>query len=111
MLPGPSIFASFSVALALSGAKFRPAEWKASIKRPRLPPDSDTAARRLLFGGAARKKHSVGPVNSSRPRARDPPSRLEIALKVSIEPPRAPAMPVPAEPDPPAAPRLRSHLR
>ena len=53
MLPGPSILARFAVALGLSGAKFSPAEKNASISRPRLPPDSETAASRLLFGGSA----------------------------------------------------------
>ena len=67
MLPGPSIFASLSLAFWLSGAKFRPAEEKASISRPRLPPDSDTAARRAALGGSAWTKHSVVSIISSRP--------------------------------------------
>src|SRR3990170_3878171 len=106
MLPGPSIFVSFSVALAPSGAKFSPAEKNASISRPRLPPDSETAAMRLPFGGSACTKHSVVSISSSRPRTRITPSRVEIASKVSIEPASAPVCAIAAARPPSDAPSL-----
>src|ERR1700679_1078091 len=106
MLPGPSIFASLSLALVERLAKFSPAAWKASISRPRLPPDSVTAARRLPFGGSAWTKHSVVSINSSRPRTRIPPSRVEIASKVSIEPASAPVCAIAAARPPSDAPSL-----
>jgi len=52
MEPGPSILASFSLASALSGAKFKPPN-RTHRSGVRLSPDSVTAARRLPFGGSA----------------------------------------------------------
>ena len=106
MEPGPSILASLSLASVLSGAKFRPAEWNASIRSPRLPPDSVTAASRLPFGGSAWTKHSVVSISSSSPRTRITPSRVEIASKVSIEPASAPVCAIAAARPPSEAPSL-----
>src|SRR6267143_1792158 len=106
MLPGPSICASLSLAFLLSGPKFRPADENASIRRPRLPPDRETAARRAAFGRSAWTKHSVVSINSSRPRTRTTPSRVEMASKVSIEPASAPVCAIAAARPPSDAPSL-----
>src|SRR5438067_1435724 len=60
MLPGPSILASFSLASLLKDAKFSPAEWNASIRRPRLPPDNVTPARRSPFAGLPGDRNGSG---------------------------------------------------
>ncbi len=71
-----------------------------------MPPDSDTAASRLPFGGSAWTKHSVVSISSSSPRTRITPSRVEIASKVSIEPASAPVCAIAAARPPSEAPSL-----